>query len=242
VLALVGIGAAALYVDRRASGPTEAGVPAPTTAAPVVVASPAAPLPQPSQAAATPDQTANVPAPLPSAVPPATAGAATLPDEMKATPALPVRPPPGVAHSDSPSDGTARPASAAGTDHVAANPDSAASRPHPGSRPVPRSDADATASGSLGNPNARPAESSSYGSARPPGSPAPPPPGHPVPGAVPAARPGPDDQPATAREACGNRSFFALAICMDDRCEEPRYRNSEECQAILAKKRAREGH
>jgi Protein kinase domain len=242
LLALVVVGAAAVYAGKRDSGPTEATVPAPTTAAPVVVASPPAPMPQPSQAAATPDPTPNVAAPLPSAVSPATAGATTLPDEMKATPSLPVRPPPGVAHSDSPIDGTTRPASAAGTDHVAANPDSAASRPHPGSRPVPRSDTDATASGSLGNPSARPPESSSYGSARPPGTPAPPPTGHPVPAAVPGARPVPEDQPATAREACGNRSFFALAICMDDRCEEPRYRNSEECQAILAKKRAREGH
>ena len=68
---------------------------------------------------------------------------------------------------------------------------------------------------------------------------------HPVPVVVPVARPTPapaDNQPATAREACGRRVFIALAVCMDERCEEARYRNGEECVAVLAKKRSREGH
>jgi len=59
---------------------------------------------------------------------------------------------------------------------------------------------------------------------------------------VPVARaPQPvDNQPASAREACGKRVFIALAICMDERCEDPRYRNSEECVTILARKHERE--
>ncbi len=46
--------------------------------------------------------------------------------------------------------------------------------------------------------------------------------------------------PASAREACGRRVFIALAVCMDERCEEPRFRNSQECVKILEVKRTRE--
>ena len=48
-------------------------------------------------------------------------------------------------------------------------------------------------------------------------------------------------EPATAREACGNRTFLALAACMDRRCEEPRFRSSSECVPILVRKASREG-
>jgi hypothetical protein len=44
----------------------------------------------------------------------------------------------------------------------------------------------------------------------------------------------------SARQACGKRVFIAMALCMDERCEEPRYRNSAECGKILEVKRARE--
>ena len=47
-------------------------------------------------------------------------------------------------------------------------------------------------------------------------------------------------EPRTAREACGNRNFFSLAVCMDERCELPRYRTTAECLPILARKAARE--
>ena len=47
-------------------------------------------------------------------------------------------------------------------------------------------------------------------------------------------------EPATAREACGNRSFIALAVCIDRECEQPRYRDHPECQRVLAMKRKRE--
>jgi len=46
--------------------------------------------------------------------------------------------------------------------------------------------------------------------------------------------------PATAREACGKRVFIALAICMDEKCEEAKFRSTPECVGILARKRQRE--
>ena len=49
-----------------------------------------------------------------------------------------------------------------------------------------------------------------------------------------------DPHAKSARESCGKRVFVALAICMDERCEDPRWRNSEECIPILQRKRQRE--
>jgi len=48
-----------------------------------------------------------------------------------------------------------------------------------------------------------------------------------------------EQAPASAREACGKRVFIALAICMNERCAEPRYRNSAECVALAAERRER---
>ena len=45
----------------------------------------------------------------------------------------------------------------------------------------------------------------------------------------------------SARESCGKRVFIALAICMEERCEDPRWRNGGECPKILERKRQREG-
>ena len=45
---------------------------------------------------------------------------------------------------------------------------------------------------------------------------------HDVAGAVPSPR-----------QACGPRNFFAMAICMDRRCREPRYRSHAECEAYI---------
>ena len=50
-----------------------------------------------------------------------------------------------------------------------------------------------------------------------------------------------DPHASSARESCGKRVFVALALCMDERCEDPRWRNSEECIPILARKRQRAG-
>ena len=46
--------------------------------------------------------------------------------------------------------------------------------------------------------------------------------------------------PSSAREACGRRVFISLAICMDEKCEEARFRNTPECIGILARKQSRE--
>ena len=45
--------------------------------------------------------------------------------------------------------------------------------------------------------------------------------------------------PLTAREACGNRSFISLAICMDRECEQPQFRDNPECVRVLNVKRQR---
>ena len=45
--------------------------------------------------------------------------------------------------------------------------------------------------------------------------------------------------PATAREACGDRRFIALAICIDRECERPRFRESAECVRVLEVKQRR---
>jgi len=142
----------------------------------------------------------------------------------------------------------------AAADRSTLNSDSAGSRARPAGRPVPRlGDNDAAVNSSLGNPTGRTPDASTYGNSggnwserpRPLGAPAIRDPSlgtrqAPIP--VPVARaPQPvDNQPASAREACGKRVFIALAICMDERCEDPRYRNSEECVTILARKHERE--
>ncbi len=46
--------------------------------------------------------------------------------------------------------------------------------------------------------------------------------------------------PASARDACGGRVFIALAICMEEKCDEARWRNTGECQRILTARRQRE--
>ena len=45
--------------------------------------------------------------------------------------------------------------------------------------------------------------------------------------------------PATAREACGDRRFIALVVCIDRECERPRFRESPECVRVLEVKQRR---
>ncbi len=45
--------------------------------------------------------------------------------------------------------------------------------------------------------------------------------------------------PTTAREACGDRRFIALAVCIDRECERPRFREGAECVRVLEVKRRR---
>jgi serine/threonine protein kinase len=276
VLAVVVVGAAAAWQFVAKHDNAVDAAAAATTAKPPaasVVAPP--PTPAVSPAPATPPVAGATVAPLPSAAatvpaaPAVTSTAQAMPDPAKAGAPVATRPPAVATHNDTAGGTSALPA---GTDHsvppvATRNPadastatlDGSAARPRPAGRPVPRSDVDATVNASMGNPTARPPDSSGYGStpserprpagtqpSRDPSS------SHPVPTTVPApvpvarAVPAPavpvDAGPATAREACGRRVFIAMAVCMDERCEEPRYRNGEECIAVLAKKRVREGH
>ena len=58
------------------------------------------------------------------------------------------------------------------------------------------------------------------------------------------ARPTPmvEAEPATATEACAKLGggFFARNVCLDEKCEEARYRNLGECPKVIARKRQRE--
>ena len=53
------------------------------------------------------------------------------------------------------------------------------------------------------------------------------------------AQPAAPSGPTTAREACGDRRFIALAICIDRECERPRFREGAECVRVLEVKRRR---
>lgn len=51
-----------------------------------------------------------------------------------------------------------------------------------------------------------------------------------------------DEGSKTAREACGNRKFIALAVCMERECERAQFRSHEECKQVLdAKRKQRDG-
>jgi hypothetical protein len=235
---------------------------APPPAAPVPV--PATAQTQTQPATVDGGSTSPTAAATTSAPPPVAAAPTASPDETKAgSPSS--RPATTTAtRNESPAGATPRPPPPdreagladrnAAADRSTLNSDSAGSRVRPVGRPVPRlGDNDAAVKASLGNPTGRTPDSSAYGNSggnsserpRPLGAPAMRDPSlgirqAPIP--VPVARaPQPvDNQPASAREACGKRVFIALAVCMDERCEEPRYRNSEDCVAILARKRERE--
>jgi hypothetical protein len=53
-------------------------------------------------------------------------------------------------------------------------------------------------------------------------APAPPP-------AAPAVQ---NDGPATPKQACGGRVFLALALCMEEQCERPRYKSHPQCRKV----------
>jgi serine/threonine protein kinase len=44
----------------------------------------------------------------------------------------------------------------------------------------------------------------------------------------------PPQGPATPREACGSRVFLALAVCMEEVCERPRFKNHPQCDKVRA--------
>jgi hypothetical protein len=49
-----------------------------------------------------------------------------------------------------------------------------------------------------------------------------------------------DPHAKSATESCGSRVFVALAICMEERCEDSRWRNGDDCVRILERKRQRQ--
>jgi len=56
-----------------------------------------------------------------------------------------------------------------------------------------------------------------------------------------SARPVPaEGEPQTAAEACRNLGFFARNVCLDERCEEPRFKNLGDCPLILQRKHQRQ--
>ena len=176
------------------------------------------------------------------------------------------RPPPQTARVDPSTDPIARPSSTT----TATLPADRSTPTRPSGQAVPRDTATAGGapgpsstsrppeSSSYGNPYGTPSTTSNATPPRPVGQPvqrdaA----GRPVPSSTPpataaataAATPPAADANAgmidpfakSARESCGKRVFIALAICMEERCEDPRWRNGGECPKILERKRQREG-
>jgi hypothetical protein len=218
------------FSPRREASPVEPVEAAASLAASSVAVVPApvlAPvLPAPVPAAVTPTETAATPMPVatPSGAVDETRPTAT---RTPAADAGPLARPPIVADRDPPLDGALATAASA-------------VRVRPAGRPVPRV-ADNAASA-----NASPTrllDTAALGAPAIGGDRTRPPVAAPsrdpivVPHAVP---PVVQAGPATAREACGKRVFIALAVCMDERCEEARYRATPECVTILARKAARE--
>ena len=44
----------------------------------------------------------------------------------------------------------------------------------------------------------------------------------------------------TATETCSGNGSYARAVCMDEECSKPQFREQEDCRVVLARKRARE--
>ena len=221
--AAAAVPAASVAATPPPSPPAVATVPAPALA-PAVVAVPAA-----TPAQSTTPAIASGPVVAAATVAPSSATAAS-----RAVPTVATTPASRLG------------ASAAGVSVAAAGSDAKA---RPPGRPVPRVDAD-SATASTGSAPQRPGESTGYGN--PAFGPANNSPSAVAERARVAAaardaamatqRPVPvvEAAPTSAREVCGKRVFIALAICMDEKCEEPRFRTSQECIGILARKTARE--
>ena len=48
------------------------------------------------------------------------------------------------------------------------------------------------------------------------------------------------NEPATVKQVCAKKDFLSKAICVDETCELPRFRNTSECTRVLERKRQRE--
>jgi hypothetical protein len=194
-------------------------------------------------ASAAPSNTGTVPSTVPAAMSTgpsevileAPQGAATPVSPTDGKPAPPPSPPAeaGVAARSTTGDRTTAPPEAG----------QAASgiRARPPARPPLNDSPDGVAGG---NNAARGGDASALGAA---GATQPHPLAQPAPPHDPhaAQRPGqatPQAEPQTATEACAalGGGFFARNVCLDEKCEEARFRNVGECPAVLARKRQRE--
>ena len=229
-----------------------------------------APVEAPTVPPTVPAVATAVPPPVATAVPPAdpvrppptTTATPAVPDASKGVPPPTSRPVPTTARIDTPTDPVGRP--------PADRPAVASDRPQPRplGQPVPRGPETTTAgstmpttrppdtSSSYGNPYGQPAIGNAATSAdrpRPLGQPVQPASRDPIAIGRPVPQPGqtvPPAQPTTqalidpharsATESCGKRVFVALAICMDERCEDPRWRSGADCVRVLERKRQRE--
>jgi hypothetical protein len=45
--------------------------------------------------------------------------------------------------------------------------------------------------------------------------------------------------PAAPREACGERNFLSMAVCMDRQCRQPHYRSHPQCEEFIRYAEAR---
>jgi hypothetical protein len=55
-----------------------------------------------------------------------------------------------------------------------------------------------------------------------------------------SATPSYEAAPESVRDVCGKLGFIARAVCLDERCEEARFRSTPECIGILARKTSRQ--
>ena len=119
---------------------------------------------------------------------------------------------------------------------------SGASRVRPAGKPVPRVGEDPALASSNGNSTTRPLDSPTPGlpNASSSGE------RHPLPGVTPQRDYPGTQRPTTpfefgaqsVRDVCKG-SFFERNVCMDERCEEARFRSTPECMDVLARKRKR---
>ena len=250
-------------------GAASAAVAVPAVPVPAPVAAIPVPTPTPTVPTATAGPSATMPTELattPATTRPAATSATTVLDQIRPVPPL-TRPANTAARNDLPVDAGAKPAI---PDRTTAGTDPGATRPRPPGQPVPRQrDPETAATGTTSVP-VRPDTSAGYsnGNAYNPsptsnsGNPndRPRPLGQSnVRDPVPVGRPvlqqqqqqqqqqQPQQQPAqieapaaSARDACGRRVFIALALCMEEKCDEARYRGTAECVAIMDRKRTRE--
>jgi len=231
VAIVVALAAAFQFAGRREAPATD-GAAAPASAAASVAGVPST---VPAALSTGPSERIIEP-PSAEPAPPVVAGG-------KAPPAVPTAPEPETATKPDAAarpDATTRPTTPPSLADQAAS----AARARPPGRPVPRPE-DGSASSAFGSVPSRPADSTTSPSV-------PAYPQQPPPPSDRATRPQTPSTPRdpyaaprheeTAAEACQRQGggFFAVNICKDEKCEEPRYRNTGDCPTVLQRKRQRE--